>query len=130
MPARLLMASTVALGLLFVAIAVGFLADWPVGGRATRFGLVPTWELAAILVAMAVGGWIARTGFRGPAVALVAVAWLASLLAASLFAPAGAEGTGLPLLRENGLALLVGIAAAWVAAGAGERLARRRQSAG
>lgn len=130
MPVRILLASTVALGLLFLAIAVAFWAEWPVGGRATRFGLVPTWELAVTVVAMGAGGWIARSGFRWPAVALVALAWLASLLAAWLFAPAGSDATALPLLRQNGLTLLVGAAAAWVAAGAGERLARRRQSAG
>lgn len=130
MPVRILLASTVALGLLFLAIAVGFWADWPIGGRATRFGLVPTWELAVTVVAMGAGGWIARSGFRGPAVALVAATWLASLLAAWMLAPAESGVAGLPLLRENGLTLLVGVAAAWVAAGAGERLARRRQSAG
>lgn len=129
MPVRILLASTVALGLLFVAIAAGFWAEWPIGGRATRFGLVPTWELAAIVLSMAVGGWVAREGFRRAAVALVAIAWLSSLLAAWLFAHA--DTAGLPLLRENALTLLVSAAAAWVAAGAGERLARRRpQSAG
>lgn len=133
MSVRVLTACTVALMLLLALMGLAAWADWPMGGRSTRYGLVPTWELAAIAVAMGVGGTIARAGFRPPAAVLVAVAWLARLAAAWMFAPAGTAGAGGWLLRNNLLALIVSVAAAWVAAGAGERLGARlgrRQSAG
>lgn len=123
MPLRTLLACTVALGLLLALMALATWADWPMGGRATRLGLIPTWELAAIGLSMATGGAIARTGFRAPAVALVLLVGVASLAAAWMLSPQRGADAGAWLLR-NGLASLgLTAAMAWVAAGAGERLA-------
>lgn len=125
MPVRTLIACTVALAALLGLMAIGAWADWPAAARATRFGLVPTWELVAVAIAMGAGGAIAREGFRRPALALVALAWLASIAAAWLFAPRGSEGAAAWLLRNELLGLVLSAATAWVAAGAGERLAAR-----
>ena len=123
MPLRTLLASTVALVLLFALMAVATWADWPMGGRSTRFGLIPTWELAGIAVAMAVGGAIARTGFRQPAGLLMVLASIASVAAAGLFSPERGAGAGAWLLRNTLASLVLNAAMAWLAAGAGERLA-------
>lgn len=123
MPLRTLLACTVALMLLLALMGVATWADWPMGGRSTRFGLIPTWELAGIAVAMTAGGAIARTGFRLPAVLLVVLTSIASVAAAWLFSPEHGAEAGAWLLRNTLASLVLNAAIAWLAAGAGERLA-------
>ena len=122
MPLRTLLACTVALLLLLALMAVATWADWPMGGRSTRFGLIPTWELAGVAVAMAAGGAIARTGFRLPAVLLVVLTSIASVAMAWLFSPERGAEAGTWLLRNTLASLVLNAAMAWLAAGAGERL--------
>jgi hypothetical protein len=93
---------------------------------ATPLGPVSFLQLAGVTVSMLVAGIIAREGFRGIAVALVAAIGLASMVAAWMLAPEGMTGTAAWLARNHGAALVLEMAAAWLAAFAGERLARRR----
>lgn len=123
MPVRTLVACSVALAMLLLFMAAAAWADWPTGGRSTRLGLIPTWELAAVAIAVATGGAIARTGFRPPAVALVALAWIASLAAAWMFSIQRGAVDASWLLKNNLASLVLTAATAWLAAGAGERLA-------
>ncbi len=123
MPVRTLLACTAALALLLALMAAAAWADWPLGGRTTRFGLIPTWELAAVAIAMGLGGAIARTGFRAPAIALVALASIASLVAAWMFSAERTAADASWLLKNNLASLVLTAATAWLAAGAGERLA-------
>lgn len=124
---------------LLVALALQFAADawldsfWP-----------PAWELlvtpvgwlfpAGCLItflSMLVGGWIARRHFRRMAVVITAVlALLAWVISLQIQLPATSEAPLAIMLRYltvSGLGTLLILAAAWLGADLGQRLAPRMQ---
>lgn len=92
---------------------------------ATWLGPVSPARLAAVVLSMGAGAWVAREGFERVAPGLVAATGATSLLAGWMLAPEGMTGVAGWLLRHYGFALLLEMGAAWLAAFAGERLARR-----
>lgn len=91
-------------------------------------GPVPVADIVGVLLAMAVGGAIARSAaFRWIAVVLQALVWAAIILTLYL-AHDGSPVSSLPLptvLRHNAAALVLSLLAAGFGAWAGERLAQR-----
>ena len=125
MPRRLLACIVATLVLLVIEGAM-LLSPGPLGGRMTPLGFVAPLDLLAVAVAMAVGGVIARRGFRVPAVGLVVLVVISSAI--SDYGQAGQEAgdEGRWLTRNTGLQLVLAALVAWVAAAAGEIWARRR----
>lgn len=122
---RLLAASVIALAILLMVTTVLWLTSPGFAAVPTRWGVIPTVDLLGIAVAMAVGGWVAGRGFGWVAVVLVAVVWLVTLASAYAMAPPQAHGAANWLLRNNAAALPLSMLVAWLAAGAGEKLAVR-----
>ena len=131
MDKRILMGCLAALGTMLgvdlLAQLSGWRLDLPVR---TGLGIVPVGSIVTTLVAMAVGGWIARHRFRWTAVALNAAVWIATIGVLMALAPStGAAATiTLPgIAKLNALALVLSLGASWLGAVLGERLAARRR---
>lgn len=126
-PTRLLAGGLAALVLLLAATAwVG----WIEAPRLrTPLGPVSLPDLASVAVAMAAGGFVARDGFRGLAVLLVALAGISATAAAWALAPEALPDAGRWLLRQHAFGLLLELATAWLAAHAGQRAAGRARPA-
>ncbi|MBB1088882.1 hypothetical protein H4F99_10300 [Lysobacter sp. SG-8] len=95
----------------------------------TPLGELPVAGLFITCAAMALGGWIAREGFRVPAIVLavvIAVATTASLQLSGALSPDGPPFALGDILRYGGLAMLAQVLMAWLGAVLGERLATRR----
>lgn len=117
------------LGVDLLAQVSGWRLDLPVR---TVLGIVPVGSIVATLVAMALGGWIARRRFHWIAVALTAAVWVATIVALVALAPPTAASMSLPgIVKFNALAIVLGLLASWLGARLGERLAMRgrRQAA-
>jgi hypothetical protein len=125
---RMLAAAAALLLLLALTTALFVLRPMAEGWR-TPLGTVAPLDLMAVALSMAVGGAIARQGFRGWAVALVVIAGVASAIAAYGNAPAAMTHVGGWLLRNTVLQMLLSALVAWAAAHAGERWAARRARA-
>ena len=133
MDKRILLGSIAAL-----ALMLGFELLVTLSGRAldlpvdTGFGHVPVVGLLVTLLAMALGGWIARRGFRALAVllaALISVCVATTLQLSAAMSP-GAAPFGLgEILRYNALATGLSLLAAWWGASIGQWVARRRPRA-
>lgn len=124
MTPRVLIAAAVTLVVLLVLEGLVAGIAPAAGNVMTRVGLIPAWDLAATVVATFIGGLVARRGFRWIAVALIALVWLAGIVAAWMMAPADLPGASDWLIRNNAVGLVLNVAAAWIAAFAGERLAQ------
>lgn len=128
-PSRRLLASTVALLLLFAFTALLYVERHRLGGWMTRFGLVAPFDLIAVAVAMTAGGYIARGGFRALAVGFVLLVGIASAITAWGYAPPEQTGAARWLLRNTALQLALSCGVAWAAAHLGQRFATRRARA-
>ena len=133
MDKRILMGCLAALGTMLgvdlLAQVSGWRIDLPVR---TGLGILPVGGILTTLVAMALGGWIARRRFRWIAVALTAVVWVATIVALVAVAPPTAASMSLSgIVRFNAAAIVLGLLASWLGAWLGERLAARghRQAA-
>lgn len=125
---RRLLAGTVALLLLLALTALAYVSRHSLGGWMTPLGLVAPLDLFAVALSMAIGGAIARQGFRGWAVLLVVLASVSSAIAAYGYAPPAVSGAARWLLRNTALQTLLSALVAWAAAHAGERWAARRRT--
>lgn len=93
----------------------------------TPLGMIFIGTAVVTLAAMTLGGWIARRDFRWIAVALSVVLWTAVIAALYAIAPATAPTASLPgIVKFNALAIVLSLAASWLGAMLGERLAARR----
>lgn len=131
MDKRILVACIVALGTL-----LGFdLLTQVSGGKLdlplrTPLGTILVGNLLMTFAAMTLGGWIARRPFRWIAVALGAVVWAATIAVLVAIAPSTGAGATMSLpgiLKFNALAIVLSLAASWLGAVLGERLAARRR---
>lgn len=93
-------------------------------GWATPLGRFPIIDLLLTLVATMLGGFVARDGFRLPAVALIAIAGIAGAGMAWAMSPPQARDAGW-LLHSEAVGFVLRLAAAWAGASFGEWLARR-----
>lgn len=97
----------------------------------TPLGTILVGPLAVTVVAMALGGWIAQRRFRRVAVALSALVWIATIVATLAIALPTAAGASMSLpgiVKFNALAIVLGLAASWLGAMLGERVAARTHS--
>ncbi len=112
-----------------LAVMLGFEALVTISGHPldlpvdTGWGHVPVVGLGVTLLAMALGGWIAREGFRLPAVLLAAA--IAACVAVSLqlsaaLSPGPAVFGLAEILRYNALATGLSLLAAWLGASLGQ----------
>jgi hypothetical protein len=124
-----MLAATASLLLLLALTTALFVVRPMAAGWRTPLGTIAPLDLMAVALSMAVGGVIARQGFRGWAVALVVIAGVASAIAAYGNAPAAMTHVGDWLLRNTVLQMLLSALVAWAAAQAGERWAARRRRA-
>ena len=129
MDKRILMGCLAALGMMLgvdlLAQVSGWQLDLPVR---TGMGILPVGSIVTTLVAMAVGGWIARRRFGWIAVALTALVWGATIVALVAIAPPTAASMSLPgIVRFNAAAIVLSLLASWLGARLGERLAMRGQ---
>lgn len=116
-----------------LATMLGFDLAISLSGRAldlpaeTGWGTLPIAGLLVTALAMAIGGWIARRGFRPLAVLLAAALWLAVVTVIEAGALGGGPAFGpAELLRQHGLAMALSLMAAWLGAALGEWLVSRR----
>ncbi|MCF7222810.1 hypothetical protein [Marilutibacter chinensis] len=118
-----------------LAIMLGFDLAISLSGRAldlptdTGWGTVPIAGLLVTALAMAVGGWIARRGFRPLAVLLAAALWLSVVSVIGLGALSAEDGPAFGLgdvLSQYALAMVLSLLAAWLGAVLGERVAAQR----
>lgn len=96
----------------------------------TPLGTIGIGNLVITFAAMAFGGWVARCRFRWIAVALGAVVWAATIVVLVAIAPPAGAGTTMSLpgiLKFNALAIALSLAASWLGASLGERLAARQR---
>lgn len=131
MDKRVLLGCIAALSLLLL----GGLAAQMVGGGGeggqilhTPLGRVPVGDVLMVLLAMAVGGAIARHKFRAVAVLMVLIVWLAILtvLVAMIAPDSPPPMASLPaMLKYNGAAIALSLLAAWLGASLGQFLAAR-----
>lgn len=115
-----------------LALMLGFDLAISLSGRAldlpteTGWGTIPLAGLLVTLLAMLIGGVIARRGFRPLAVLLAIAVWLsvASVIGIGALSSDGGPAFGAgDVLRQHGLAMALSLLAAWVGATLGERLA-------
>ncbi|MEG3792317.1 hypothetical protein V1318_19525 [Lysobacter sp. CCNWLW3] len=95
----------------------------------TPLGRVPIGDVLMVLLAMTVGGAVARRKFRAVAVLMVLIVWLAILtvLVAMIAPDSPPPMASLPaMLKYNGAAIALSLFAAWLGATIGETLANRR----
>ncbi|KRA16789.1 hypothetical protein ASE43_18720 [Lysobacter sp. Root983] len=98
----------------------------------TPLGRVPVGDVLMVLLAMTVGGAIARRKFRAVAVLMVLIVWLSILtvLVAMIAPDSPPPMASLPaMLKYNGAAIVLSLLAAWLGATIGETLANRRTKA-
>ncbi|UHQ23668.1 hypothetical protein LVB77_02810 [Lysobacter sp. 5GHs7-4] len=99
----------------------------------TPLGRVPLGDVLMVLLAMTVGGAIARRKFRAVAVLMVLIVWLAILtvLVAMIAPDSPPPMASLPaMLKYNGVAIVLNLLAAWAGASLGQFLAARRSRGG
>ena len=125
MTVRLLAASILALAILLAVTALLWVTSPGFSAVPTRWGVIPTVDLLGIAVAMGIGGWVARRGFGGVAVALVVALWVSTLASAFVLAPPHAPGVAEWLLRNNVAELGLSMLVAWLSARAGATIAAR-----
>ena len=123
---RRVLGGTVAVLSLLAIDALLLVTRGSLDGWMTPLGHVAPFDLLAVAAAMALGGAVARQGFRGWAVVLVILVGLTGAIAAYGQAPPSLQDVPRWLLRNTGLQLLLSAVVAWAAAHAGERLAARR----
>ena len=103
--------------------ASGWKLDLPLR---TPLGTILVGNLAVTFAAMTLGGWIARRRFRWIAVALSAVVWITTIVVLVAITPTTGAGAAMSLpaiVRFNALAIVLGLAASWLGAMLGERIA-------
>lgn len=122
---RVLAAACLALVVLVAAMAL-IERGAPVEALRTPIGTVPLPELAALALAMMLGGFVARTGFRTIAVVLTVAAGVASMVATTLITPTDVSSTVAWLARNHALVFALELLVAWLAAATGERLSQLR----
>lgn len=94
----------------------------------TPLGRVPMGDVLMVLLAMTVGGAVARRKFRAVAVLMVTIVWLAILtvLVAMISPDSPPPLASLPaMLKYNGVAIALTLLAAWAGASLGQFLAAR-----
>lgn len=107
-------------------------SGWPLDGPVrTPFGLVFVGGAAATFAAMVLGGWVARRNFRWVALALSVVVWIATIAVLhSVATHSGGWALSLSgILKFNALAIALSLAASWLGAVLGERMAARHRPA-
>lgn len=91
-------------------------------------GSIPVGTLLVTFGAMLLGGWIARRRFRWVALGLTLALWLTVVVALLAVGEPPVDSFA-AVLRFNGFAIVLSLAAAWCGALAGERLGARSLSA-
>lgn len=123
---RILLGCIAALAVMLVFDLLTSLSGWKLDlPLETAVGGIPFGSLLVTFGAMVLGGWIARRRFRWIALGLTAALWLAVImvLVATAEPPSGSLAA---VLKYNGLAVVLSLAAAWFGAMLGERLGERR----
>lgn len=132
MDKRILLGCLAALATLFGFDLLTQLSGWRLDGPLrTPVGWIFVGSVLVTFAAMAFGSWVARRDFRWYALGLSVVVWIASI--AMLYwiaAPAGGPPHALAgILKFNALAIVLSLAASWLGAMLGGRLARQRAPA-
>lgn len=133
MDKRVLLGCIAALSVLLLGGMAAQLASSDGGGSqilSSPLGRVPIGDVLMVLLAMTVGGAIARRKFRAVAVLMVLIVWLAILtvLVAMIAPDSPPPMASLPaMLKYNGAAIVLTLFAAWLGATLGETLANRRK---
>jgi hypothetical protein len=133
MDKRVLLGCIAALSVLLLGGMAAQLAGSDGGGSqilSSPLGRVPIGDVLMVLLAMTVGGAIARRKFRAVAVLMVLIVWLAILtvLVAMIAPDSPPPMASLPaMLKYNGAAIVLTLFAAWLGATLGETLANRRK---
>ncbi|MFD0739871.1 hypothetical protein ACFQZQ_11310 [Lysobacter koreensis] len=114
----------VMLGFDLLTRASGVELDLPVS---TPLGSIATGGVLVTFAAMTLGAWIARRDFRWVALALNAVLWVMVIAVLhSVAMPTDANASLSAILKFSGLGIVLSLAASWLGAMLGQRLAARR----
>lgn len=107
------------------------LSGWKLDGPVrTPLGMIFIGGVVTTFAAMTLGGWIARRNFRWVALALGAVVWIATIaVLPSVATPTDASMSLLEILKFNALTIALSLAACWLGATLGERIAARQRPA-
>lgn len=128
MDKRILWGCLAALATMLAVDLLTQVSGWKLDGPVrTPLGMIFAGGIVSTFLAMMLGGWVARGNFRWIALALGVVVWAATI--ATLYSMTTAHATSMTLagiLRFNALAIALSLAACWLGAVVGERLAARR----